>query len=254
MCPIRKRSHPRSGIRLKTLLIVMTTLSVLAFSALVVTVSLHLIRHRTHVSILSSPQPPQHNKVPRTVYPYSIVPGGVYGPEDVAQAIRRLPLARDHYKEINSENLVSVRMPRPLRAFVSYRKNGRIFWTKHQVQIARGELVLTDGKHMIRGRCGNRIEEHQPPNAVLSTGNQEEPQEWEFDIPGVPALREEATLPPIPPFPGSLAHPETNVLFATPEPSAAILLFSGVAPLILLSLARARIRKAEARSAKAAEN
>lgn len=44
-------------------------------------------------------------------------------------------------------------------AHVSYRKGDRLFWTRNKVRIPAGERILTDGRHEIRARCGNRIED-----------------------------------------------------------------------------------------------
>jgi hypothetical protein len=43
------------------------------------------------------------------------------------------------------------------RAYVSYRMGDRIYWTRKKLLIPEGELVLTDGVHFARTRCGNRL-------------------------------------------------------------------------------------------------
>ena len=40
---------------------------------------------------------------------------------------------------------------------MSYRKDGQIFWTKHKLTLRAGELVLADGRYLVRARCANQI-------------------------------------------------------------------------------------------------
>ena len=56
-------------------------------------------------------------------------------------------------------------------AYVSYRKNNSIFATRKQLRIPKGELVLTDGTHLARARCGNRLSD----TPAEPTSAQEEP-------------------------------------------------------------------------------
>jgi hypothetical protein len=48
-------------------------------------------------------------------------------------------------------------MPRDQWLYTSYRVGASVYWTKHTVRVRAGETVLSDGVHMIRGRCGNRL-------------------------------------------------------------------------------------------------
>jgi hypothetical protein len=77
------------------------------------------------------------------------------------------------------------RLTQARQAYVSYRINDRVYWTKHKVTLPAGEAILTDGKTTIRARCGNCIaDEPQLPTA------EEEPKVAEFDAvaPAVPAF------------------------------------------------------------------
>lgn len=46
--------------------------------------------------------------------------------------------------------------------YTSYSVNGIVHWTRKPVHIS-GELVWTDGKHLIRARCGNALSLTRPP-------------------------------------------------------------------------------------------
>ena len=48
-------------------------------------------------------------------------------------------------------------MPRDQWLYTSYRVGASVYWTKHAVRVRTGEAVLSDGVHMIRARCGNRL-------------------------------------------------------------------------------------------------
>lgn len=56
-----------------------------------------------------------------------------------------------------------------------------IYWTRHPIRLAKGETLLTDGGHLARARCGNRISDspNEPTNAI-------EPEESELDTPELP--------------------------------------------------------------------
>ena len=70
-----------------------------------------------------------------------------------------------------------VRVTEDRYAYVSFRQNGRFFWTRKRLLIPRGEILLTDGEHYVRTRCGNLLSEHgqrsttpfKEPTHALST-------------------------------------------------------------------------------------
>ena len=191
-------------------------------------------------------QLPHHPPGARKIFPFSIVPGGVDGPDELQQAIHRDPVIRGHYAGINIESLVMVRTNAPMLAFVSYRKEGKILWTRRPLHIPSGEPILTDGKYIIRSRCGNRLENRLPPNVALSSRLAAEPREWEFDtalIPGTLGLPgDPAVSPPVVPSSATPVHPEINQLNATPEPGTVVLFITGVAMLVFWSFGPSRVR------------
>lgn len=104
---------------------------------------------------------------PRRLYPYSVIPGGAYNRAELRNAATQDPLVRDHYRDfaLTRTRLVILRQSR--RQYVSYRIAGRIFWTKKRLLIPKGEMLLTDGIHYARTRCGNRLSD-KPQNEISS--------------------------------------------------------------------------------------
>ncbi len=116
----------------------------------------------------------------RIVYPYSVVSGGVAGPEEALAAARQDAAVREHYSGIRLEQAWMAENPQGRLVHVSYRKGDRIYWTRNKVRLAAGEQILTDGKHEIRARCGNRIAA-QPLGSVEPAG--EDPLVGVLDVP-----------------------------------------------------------------------
>lgn len=93
----------------------------------------------------------------RRVYRYSVVPGGVYSGAEARRRVARDAAVASHYADLDVDQLRAERLAAPARVFVSYRKNGVVYWTRHAVAVPAGERVLSDGTHLIRARCGNRL-------------------------------------------------------------------------------------------------
>jgi hypothetical protein len=158
----------------------------------------------------SALQPYQTPRVPdRIVYPYSVVPGGIADPAAAAEAAID-PVVRQHYAGFELKRANMVDNPAPLFAHVSYRRGDRIFWTRNKVRIPRGERLLTDGAHLIRARCGNRI-------ADLPRGDVEPVAEAVADrVLDDPILEQESAAEPIPPE--ALSIPFSLSLALDPPP------------------------------------
>ena len=111
----------------------------------------------------------------RTVYPFSVIPGGVQNTTEFRQALLRDPVAAAHYAgfDVSRSRILVLRDEKT--AYVSYRIKDRIFWTTRKVRLRRGEKVITDGVNYARARCGNRISPvaqagsspHEPPPEEL---------------------------------------------------------------------------------------
>jgi hypothetical protein len=112
----------------------------------------------------------------RPVYRYSVIPGGAYSATELAEAIRRDPVVAREYGGLANRPLRAVTVTAPRMAYVSYRLDDRVYWTKHKVRIQADEQTLTDGVTEIRARCGNCIS-LQP----LQPTSEEEPDLAELD-------------------------------------------------------------------------
>jgi hypothetical protein len=93
----------------------------------------------------------------RANYAYSVVPHGVYSAGEVREAMRRDSIVNAHYSGLNPSAFKTVSTREPASYYVSFRKQGRVFWTSRPVTIPRGEALLSDGQNLIRARCGNRL-------------------------------------------------------------------------------------------------
>ena len=116
------------------------------------------------------------------VYPFSLVAGGVYSPSELARAIATSESLRAHYKNFDFKHVRLIRIQNNTPAFVSYRKDGKIYWTKRKLTIHSGELVLADGRYLVRARCANQIS-FAPQEPVDPTPSDVE---GRLDIPSVP--------------------------------------------------------------------
>lgn len=98
-------------------------------------------------------------KSDRLYYPYSVIPGGVLNPAELRNDIADDPVVAEHYSDFDASKARIIRLSAGRAVFVSYRVASAIYWTKNRVYLPAGETVLTDGEHLARTRCGNRISE-----------------------------------------------------------------------------------------------
>jgi MYXO-CTERM domain-containing protein len=91
------------------------------------------------------------------VYRHSVIPGGVHGAAGLASILARDPVASVHYANFDVARASMVKVAKSRLVHVSYRIGDKIYWTKSTVRLAAGEELLTDGVHLVRSRCGNRI-------------------------------------------------------------------------------------------------
>lgn len=91
------------------------------------------------------------------VYRYSVIPGGVHSASELAAAMARDPVVRAHYADIDAAAMHAVTVDKARMVHVSYRIGDKIYWTRNKVRLAEGEVLLSDGTHQVRARCGNRI-------------------------------------------------------------------------------------------------
>jgi PEP-CTERM motif-containing protein len=105
-------------------------------------------------SSFSSASPTQGGRV---VYPYSVVPGGVRSPEDLHQASVRDRVVGQHFSGFNFSRAKVVELDQPRLVYLSYRIGNKVFWTKKQVHLRKGEKLISDGIMSARTRCANQV-------------------------------------------------------------------------------------------------
>jgi hypothetical protein len=93
----------------------------------------------------------------RTVYPYSVVPGGVISGEELREVADHDPVVSGHYSGFDYQRARVVEVSQPKLVYLSYRRGDKIFWTHKQASLHKGEKLLTDGHITARTRCGNQV-------------------------------------------------------------------------------------------------
>jgi hypothetical protein len=107
------------------------------------------------------------NNSARAIYPYSVIPGGVESAAELRNSVTRDPVVAEHYGDFDVAKARVVRLNQDHLLYVSYRLGNRVFWSKKRFTLHKGEAVITDGEHMARTRCGNRIAE-APAGPVMA--------------------------------------------------------------------------------------
>lgn len=115
----------------------------------------------------------------RPVFPYSVVSGGLTSPDEMAKAIKQDPVVSEHYAGLRPASFRSEVLQEDRKGYVSYRIRDKVYWTRRLMTLKKGEMVLTNGDTMLRGRCGNRISSiamspaapasQEPTEAVLNS-------------------------------------------------------------------------------------
>ena len=171
----------------------------------------------------------------RPTYRHSVIAGGAYSVAEVERARRADPVVNAHYSVFDTARLRITEAPAPRSVYVSYRIGSGVFWTRNRVQLAAGEALITDGGHMARARCGNRVADTpQPPVAA------DEPAAADLDVVELPIPAEtDLLLPPalvvdlFPPAPlspmaqSSLAIPGISSSPSSPVSGVGMLLATG---------------------------
>jgi PEP-CTERM motif len=126
-------------------------------------------RHHALQSGISQPLPVAARAIPlqpspavvgRTLYPYSVIPGGVESAAELKSAIAHDPVVARHYAGFDVAKTHVIRLDQDRMEYVSYRLGDRVFWTNRELTIRKGETLITDGTHEARTRCGNRLSEN----------------------------------------------------------------------------------------------
>jgi hypothetical protein len=154
------------------------------------------------------------NDSSRRVYPYSVIPGGIESAADLRNSIARDPVVANHYKGFDVERARIVHFGEGHLLYVSYRLGTRVFWSKKQLRVPRGETLVTDGEYMARTRCGNRVSE-TPSGPVLAVEPLFEVPDEALDLPEETALPSGVTTAMQFPSPSS---PVSGILTPTGSP------------------------------------
>lgn len=231
----RALEHAKRHIGLVAVILGVTAL------AIVGTLGIRKASHSVYVQPARVAPPAPNFRAARQTYPYAIVPGGVYDSKELKDSMRADPVAREHYSDLHPDEMTPVRIQAPMRAYVSYRIGDKIYWTKRKINIPRGELVLTDGRNMIRARCGNRIKTSLGRTDSSSEGQNEETLEAVFELP-MPSLQ------PLPPYLQPVVPPGSHDVWTepsdetavTPEPATGALYVSGMLLIVACAAWRRR--------------
>jgi len=159
------------------------------------------VRNNLALMAARSAKPTKLRALPGGVYPYSVVPGGVKGADDLHYAALRDYVVRRHYSHFDFSHARLVRSTEAREVYLSYRIRDAVFWTRRKVRLRVGELLLTDGNITARARCGNQVSDTAKPEV-----SEEEPDEDVLDRPVVAI--ESAPSSPLRPL---LAAPELPV-------------------------------------------
>jgi hypothetical protein len=140
-----------------------------------------------------------------------VIPGGVESAAELRNSVTRDPVIAKHYEDFYIERARVVRLSEDRPLYVSYRLGNNVFWSKKRFMLRKGETVITDGEHMARTRCGNRLAE-APTGPVMAVEPEFEtaPPEEAQAIAGGPALAGAPFAPgeiPLTPAPTSVIPP-----------------------------------------------
>jgi hypothetical protein len=119
-----------------------------------------------------------------SIYPYSVVPGGVKDPDDLRSVAASDYVVRRHYAHFDFSHAHLVRATEAREVYLSYRIRDTVFWTRKKIRLHLGEMLLTDGKITARARCGNQISDTAKPEV-----SEEEPAEDVLDQPVAQLVR-----------------------------------------------------------------
>ena len=97
--------------------------------------------------------------VGRPLFPFSVVPGGVVSTRELINAMSNDPMIARHYAGFDVRAARIVMLRQDLRAYVSYRIGGDIYWSKKQITLHKNETVITDGNIVARTHAGTGCSE-----------------------------------------------------------------------------------------------
>lgn len=96
----------------------------------------------------------EHGAAP--IYGHAVAPGGIWSKEQLLE----------YYPQMHADNIQLIRLKESISTFVTYKRDGKIYWTSQPHDYPAGEAVWTDGITFVLQRCGNQIQFELPPDAV----------------------------------------------------------------------------------------
>lgn len=107
-------------------------------------------------------------------------------------------MVAQHYRDIVTTRSHATLLNAALNVYASYRSANSVHWTTHTIHVPKGELILSDGAHLVRGRCGNRLAFAPPPKqSTLSLSQPSIPQSPELPAIEPPELIFDHGMPPV---------------------------------------------------------
>lgn len=119
----------------------------------------------------------KENLSERVIYPFSVIPGGVRDAGELSEKMKKDPVVAAHYSGFGVAKARPVAAREATPVHVAYRIGDKVYWTAKKVRLHKGETLITDGRNVARGRCGNRVSvlaqeptsPEEPPAEVLDT-------------------------------------------------------------------------------------
>jgi hypothetical protein len=112
----------------------------------------------TSLSALAGPHPGEiRARNRRLVYPYSVIPGGVNSADELRETSAHDETVATHYAGFNYNRGRVIEVSEPRLVYLSYRRGNKVYWTRKQASLHKGEKLLTDGRITARTRCGNQV-------------------------------------------------------------------------------------------------
>lgn len=96
-------------------------------------------------------------RLSRPIYRYSVVPGGFGDPAELRQVADRDYVVRTLYNGLNFPLVHEHRLKGDTLMYVSYRIGQKVFWTQKPHLLKEGDKTFTDGRELVRARCGNLL-------------------------------------------------------------------------------------------------
>jgi hypothetical protein len=153
-------------------------------------------------------------------YRYSVIPGGAHSRAELEAALERDPVAAKHYSDFRAGDTQLVRLDKDRQYFVSYRIGDKVYWTRRALTLHKGELLLFDGVHYARARCGNRLSERIASPQIETASAEPEPKI--FNAPAAVQMSLAQQVPQLDPAPNLPFEISRTRIEGLPDPLASL--------------------------------